>query len=212
MVQMTLGSSKLLLPSLILILLFASPLAQSIPSGIGEDADNGCLCHGSKSQATTVRIDGIPQQWVANSTYEMAIIINSTIEQSQDADARLGGFRLMINDGIVIFEESNNSQIIDDGYTHTTQGNAYRQWNFSWTAPTYNDTVVTFIVHGNAVNSDQQSTGDAWNYFSSSVAGEGFTGAIGNPPNYSNEIQNSEIALLLFAAISLTGLFYYSTK
>ncbi len=205
-------SNKLLLSSIIFILLFTSPLAQSASSGIGDDADNGCLCHGSKSQSTTVVIEGLPQQWVANQSYEMAITINSTIEKSQDSDAQLGGFRLMIDDGIVVFEENNNSQIIDEGYTHTSQGNEYRQWNFTWTAPTYNDTVVTFVAHGNAVNSDQQTTGDAWNYFSSSVAGEGFTGVIKEPPNYSNDISNSEIALLIFTAITLVGIFYYSTK
>ncbi len=201
-----------MLSSVIFILLFTSPLAQSASSGIGDDADNGCLCHGSKSQSTTVVIEGLPQQWVANQSYEMAITINSTIEKSQDSDAQLGGFRLMIDDGIVVFEENNNSQIIDEGYTHTSQGNEYRQWNFTWTAPTYNDTVVTFVAHGNAVNSDQQTTGDAWNYFSSSVAGEGFTGVIKEPPNYSNDISNSEIALLIFTAITLVGIFYYSTK
>jgi hypothetical protein len=205
-------SNKFLLSSVIFILLFASPLAQSASSGIGDDADDGCLCHGSKSQSTTVVIEGLPQQWAANQSYDMAITINSTIEKSQDSDARLGGFRLIINDGIVVFEENNNSQIIDNGYTHTAQGNEYRQWNFTWTAPTSNDTVVTFVAHGNAVNSDQQTTGDAWNYVSYSVAGEGFTGVIKEPPNYSNEIDNGEIALLIFSVITLVGLFYYSTK
>jgi hypothetical protein len=118
----------------------------------------------------------------------------------------------MIDGGTVIFEQSNNSQVINEGYTHTSMGNQYRQWNFSWTAPSSNDSVVTFVVHGNAVNSDEGSSGDAWNYISYSVAGEGFTGVIGDPPNYSDEIQNSEIALLVFAVISLAGLFYYSTK
>lgn len=194
------------------ILLFAAPLVQSVPSGVGDIGDDGCLCHGEKSQSTTVTIDGIPQQWVANSTYNMSIIINSTVEISQDENARLGGFRLMIDGGTVIFEQSNNSQVINEGYTHTSMGNQYRQWNFSWTAPSSNDSVVTFVVHGNAVNSDEGSSGDAWNYISYSVGGEGFTGVIGDPPNYSDEIQNSEIALLVFAVISLAGLFYYSTK
>jgi len=205
-------NSKLMFSSLFFILLLAPSLAQSASSGIGDDAENGCLCHGSKSQSTIVTIEGLPQQWVANQTYDLAIIINSTIEQSQDIDASLGGFRLMIDDGLVLFEESNYSQIIDEGYTHTSQGNAFLQWNFTWTAPASNDTVVTFVAHGNAVNSDQQTTGDAWNYHSSSVAGEGFTGVIEEPPNYSGDIGNSEIALLIFAAISLIGLFYYSTK
>ena len=67
-------------------------------------------------------------------------------------------------------------------------------------------------MHGNAVNSNQQSSGDAWNSYSTAVAGEGYTGVIGESPNYSDEIQIREIALLLFAVISLVGLFYYSTK
>ena len=67
-------------------------------------------------------------------------------------------------------------------------------------------------MHGNAVNSNEQSTGDAWNYYSTAVAGEGYTGVIGETPDFSDEIQNREIALLVFAVISLVGLFYYSTK
>ena len=203
---------KLLVLLLFITLFFASPLAKSIPSGVGDVANDGCLCHGGKSQSATVIIDGIPQQWIANSTYNMSIIINSTIEISQHENARQGGFRLMINNGTVIFEQSNHSQLINDGYTHTSEGNQFRQWNFSWTAPSSNDSVVTFVVHGNAVNSDEQSSGDAWNYYSYSAAGEGFSGVIDESPNYSNEIQNSEIALLVFAVISLAGLFYYSTK
>ena len=204
--------SKLMVSLFFFILLSGPPLAQSFSPGVGDIGDDGCLCHGGKSQSTTVLIEGIPQQWAPNITYNMSIIINSTIEISQDENARLGGFRLMINEGLVVFEEGNNSQVINEGFTHTSTGNQYREWNFSWTAPSSNDSVVTFVVHGNAVNDNGQSTGDAWNYYSHSVAGEGFTGVIGDSPNYSDEIQNSEIALLIFAVISLAGLFYYSSK
>jgi hypothetical protein len=204
--------NKLLVSLLFLILLFSSPLAQSIPSGVGDMANEGCLCHGAKSPSTSVIIDGIPSQWVANNSYEMSIIINSSIEISSEQNARLGGFRLMVNEGAVAFAENNRTQVIDEGQTHTSQGNQYRQWNFTWTAPSSNDSVVDFIVFGNAVNSNSQSTGDAWNYYSTTVAGEGYTGVIGESPDYSDEIQNSEIGLLLFAVISLVGLFYYSTK
>ena len=204
--------NKLLVSLLFFILLFSSPLAHSAPSGVGEIGDDGCLCHGAKSQLTSVIINGIPQQWAANNSYEMSIIINSSIEISDEEDARIGGFRLVVDGGTVLFADNDSVQVINEGYTHTSSGNQYRQWNFSWTAPSSNDSVVNFVVHGNAVNSNEQSTGDAWNYYSTAVAGEGYTGVIGESPDPSNEIQNREIALLLFAVISLVGLFYYSTK
>jgi len=204
--------NKLLVSLLFFILLFSSPLAHSAPSGVGDIGDEGCLCHGAKSQSTSVIINGIPQEWAANNSYEMSIIINSSIEISDEENARIGGFRLVVSEGTVVFADNDSAQVINEGYTHTSSGNQYRQWNFSWTAPSSNDSIVDFIVHGNAVNSNDQSTGDAWNYYSTTVAGEGYTGIFEESPDYSDEIQNSEIAILLFAVISLVGLFYYSTK
>ena len=212
LIIMRVNRNKLLVSLLFFILLFSSPLAHSAPSGVGEIGDDGCLCHGAKSQLTSVIINGIPQQWAANNSYEMSIIINSSIEISDEEDARIGGFRLVVDGGTVLFADNDSVQVINEGYTHTSSGNQYRQWNFSWTAPSSNDSVVNFVVHGNAVNSNEQSTGDAWNYYSTAAAGEGYTGVIGESPDLSNEIQNREIALLLFAVISLVGLFYYSTK
>ena len=204
--------NKLLVSLLFFILLFSSPLAQSSPSGVGDMGNEGCLCHGAKSLSTSVIIDGMPPQWAANNSYAMSIIISSSIEISDQENAQLGGFRLIVDGGEVIFAENNHTQIINEGYTHTSQGNQYRQWNFTWTAPSSNDSVVDFVVFGNAVNSNGQSSGDAWNYYSTTVAGEGYTGAIEQPADYSGKFLNREIALLLFAVISLIGLFYYSTK
>ncbi len=212
LIIMRANRNKLLVSLLFFILLFSSPLAHSAPSGVGDIGDEGCLCHGAKSQLTSVIIDGIPQDWAANNSYEMSIIINSSIELSGQENARIGGFRLMVDDGEVIFAENNRTQVLDEGYTHTSQGNQYRQWNFTWTAPSSNDSVVNFVVFGNAVNSNGQSSGDAWNYYSTTVAGEGYTGVIEQPADYSSKFLNREIALLLFAVISLVGLFYYSTK
>ena len=212
LIIMRANRNKFLVSLLLFILLFSSPLAHSAPSGVGDMANDGCLCQGSKSLSTSVIIDGIPPQWAANNSYEMSIIINSSIEISDEDDARLGGFRLMVNEGTVVFADNDSAQVINEGYTHTSSGNQYRQWNFSWTAPSSNDSVVNFVVHGNAVNSNDQSTGDAWNYYSTAVAGEGYTGVIGETPDLSDEIQNREIILLVFAVITLVGLFYHSTK
>jgi len=212
LIIMRANRNKLLVSLLFFILLFSSPLAHSAPSGVGDIGDEGCLCHGAKSQSTSVIINGIPQEWAANNSYEMSIIINSSIEISDEENARIGGFRLVVSEGTVVFADNDSAQVINEGYTHTSSGNQYRQWNFSWTAPSSNDSIVDFIVHGNAVNSNDQSTGDAWNYYSTTVAGEGYTGIFEESPDYSDEIQNSEIAILLFAVISLVGLFYYSTK
>lgn len=203
---------KVLICLLFFVLLVASPQVQSIPSGVGEVANDGCLCHGAKSSQSSIIIDGIEQNWIANKTYNMSIIINSSIEVSADEGARLGGFRLLVSAGVIAFEDENSAQLIEGGYTHTSLGNQYRSWNFSWTAPSSNDSVVDFVVHGNAVDSNQQSSGDAWNYYSISLAGEGYDGELGDGPEFSDEIDNSQIALLIFAVITLLGLFYYSTK
>ena len=70
----------------------------------------------------------------------------------------------MVNIGVLYF---NNSEgiIIDDGWTHQESSNQQRIWNFSWLSPDDNTTMAKLLVYGNAVNGNQQQTGDNWNRF-----------------------------------------------
>ena len=46
---------------------------------------------------------------------------------------------------------------------HQESSNQQRIWNFSWPSPDDNTTMAKLLVYGNAVNGNQQQTGDNWN-------------------------------------------------
>lgn len=71
---------------------------------------------------------------------------------------------MLVTSGSIDFNESEGMiQQLDDGWTHTETGNKVRMWNFSFTSPESNASVVDFTIYGNAVNGNQASSGDEWN-------------------------------------------------
>ena len=93
-------------PMLVLVLLaLLIPFATSAPWGIGEIANDGCLCHGERNTNTQVEIQGLPDSFEANMTYNFSITVSS---QSVPAnlDGEIGGFRLLITGGTVGFYSS----------------------------------------------------------------------------------------------------------
>ena len=163
---------------LMLISSLGLSVSQSIPSGVGQSANNGCLCHGSASNVTETTLIGVPTVFESNQTYNLTIQIQSTVEQS---NASQGGFRLLVNIGTIEFENQSHAQLIDDGWTHSGEGNAHRSWNLTWTSPLDNTTSAEFIVYGNAVNGNQNPMGDHWDGFGISVPGSSFDGDLIQP-------------------------------
>ena len=149
---------------LVLVLLsFFIPFAMSAPGGIGEIADDGCFCHGERNINTQVEIQGLPESFEANTTYNFSITVSSQAIPA-NLDGEIGGFRLLITGGTVGFNSSEGLvQNLENGWTHTETGNAVRHWNLSFTSPSDNASFVDFTVYGNAVNGNQASTGDEWN-------------------------------------------------
>lgn len=146
--------------SMLLVLLFA-PSISSLPSGVGEMANDGCLCHGGASEATVVFISGLPVEFESNTTYNLSLQIDSSIEPSQDSHQ--GGFRFNVQGGgMVQFENASEVQILEDGWTHDLAGTYQRQWNLTWTSPENSTEPVKFSLVGNAVNGNEQSDGDGW--------------------------------------------------
>ena len=90
------GSPSMVWASMLLVLLFA-PSISSLPSGVGEMANDGCLCHGGASEATVVFISGLPVEFESNTTYNLSLQIDSSIEPSQDSHQ--GGFRFNVQGG-----------------------------------------------------------------------------------------------------------------
>jgi hypothetical protein len=88
-----------------------------------------------------------------------------------------GGFRIDISSGEIEFdEELALVQKLEEGWTHTTLGNKVRSWNFTYISPSDNSTYTDITINGNAVNGNDQSTGDAWNGTVIRIPGTSYTG------------------------------------
>jgi len=79
--------------SMLLVLLFA-PSISSLPAGVGEMGNEGCLCHEGASEATIVLISGLPEEFESNTTYNLSLQIESSIEPR--SDSHQGGFRFFV--------------------------------------------------------------------------------------------------------------------
>ncbi len=83
------------------------PLTDSFPTGIGSMADNGCVCHGSQSNATEVTLQGLPIQFESSQTYAITLSLESSVERSTN-DSH-GGFRILMSEGLL--EPENDSLV-----------------------------------------------------------------------------------------------------
>lgn len=161
----------LLIPLLIL------PTSQSYSSGIGEQADNGCVCHGAERELDTqAHIDGLPERFNSSQTYNLTLWMESDI--SSDGKQQ-GGFMLWFSAGS--FSYGDEAQMMEGRLTHTDDGNGARGWSVKWTAPVEDDIQVDMKLYANAVDGDGEPTGDAWHSTTVSTAGVNFTGDLKEP-------------------------------
>ena len=66
-------------------------------------------------------------------------------------------------------------QKLEEGWTHTSLGNKVRSWNFTYISPSDNTTYTDITINGNAVNGNDQSTGDALNSAVIRIPGTSYT-------------------------------------
>ena len=178
--------------------------SQALPTGIDGRADDGCLCHGGADDSTVVTLSGLPVQYNSSLEYNITLTIDSSV---QEGDVQ-GGFRILISDGELV---GDGWQLLDDGYTHTAQINDRRVWNAVWIAPSEEDRLATFVIHGNAVNDDQSASGDEWNSQSLAVPGPKYTGDT-SAPDLTNSLTNSELAIGGVAVALIAGLAIIAVK
>jgi hypothetical protein len=152
----------------LMLALFFTPPMTAFSTGIGNLADNGCLCHGVSDPSTKVEISGLPQAWEANTTYSLSIGVSSIDETL--ANGSRGGFRLLFSGGEVNYSHE-FVQNLDAGLTHTETGSEGRQWQVNWTSPNDATTTVHFQLYGNTVNGDGTNNGDGWSSFQTSLPG-----------------------------------------
>ena len=162
----------------VLALALLSQVVVSAPSGIGKSANEGCLCHGDKDQSTTVWVEGLPESYESNTTYNFSITVESEIVAA-NPNGSIGGFRMLVIGGSITFDESAGLiQELDGGWTHTESGNMVRSWNLSFVSPEDNASYVDFSIYGNAVNGNHASSEDAWNSLILRLPGVEYDGEI----------------------------------
>lgn len=137
-------------------------------SGITGRTASGCTCHGTENSNTTLTAISQSGSWtvqtgstntftirVANSGYSYAGT-NIAVKTSQNGETNAGTLTPNTGSGL----QSSNGEL-----THTSPKNysGYASFDFTWTAPS---TPGTYYLRaaGNAVNNNNQNTGDQWNF------------------------------------------------
>ena len=148
---------RIVASGVLLLALAMCNLVVASPNGLGSEANEGCLCH-TPEEGTVVELEGLPDAFASNSTYQLTLTVVSPIVAVENGSQ--GGFRLLVDEGTIDVGNSTTVQSRDGGWTHTTNGSNHRTWVFEWRTPEVNDTAATFVVHGNAVNGNNAPTGD----------------------------------------------------
>jgi len=187
------------------ILLSLIGQSQALPSGIGDRANDGCLCHGGSDDTTIINLSGLPETYNSSMEYNLTLTIESPVELN---DVQ-GGFRVIISQGELIGE---GWQVIDEGYSHTAEINDRRQWEVVWVAPEVDDELATFVVHGNAVNGNGNANGDEWNSMSVAIPGANYTGEVITPDITGKELTGIQLAVGAIGIIALISLAFYAIK
>ncbi|DAC30562.1 MAG TPA: hypothetical protein HA356_07425 [Candidatus Poseidoniaceae archaeon] len=194
----------------LMVVLLAVPSFSSVPTGVGSLGDQGCTCHGGDSNDVLVSIRGLPAAFESNTSYNLSIAVEGSVAEHKENHQ--GGFRLTVTgEGIVAFENTSQSQFLDDGWTHQNNGTYQRMWNFTWTSPETSKDPVEFIVHGNAVNGNELSSGDEWNSFGQAI------GHVDNPlppeqPVFDRDIGPLDWAVFTFGLSALTLFFIRAVR
>ena len=191
----------------VLTLLFILVLAgqsYAFPTGADDRGDNGCLCHGGSDDSTTVTLSGLPEMYNSSQENNVTLTIESPIEMNEIQ----GGFRILVSHGEMVGE---GWQVIDNGYTHTSEITDRRVWNAVWIAPEETDKLATFVIHGNAVNGNDEASGDEWNSQSIAVPGPDYTGEV-EAPELSSSPNNFKLAIGGIAVALVLGLAILAAK
>lgn len=121
-----------------------------------KDGGDGCSCHGSKSSAVTVSING-PETLVTGATGSFTVIITGGPLVKAGTDIAASAGTLIAGSGM-------HTQSGD--ITHTSPKAASGgvvTYDFMYTAPAKAGTVTLFAT-GNSVNANGNNSGDQWNH------------------------------------------------
>ncbi len=194
---------------LILTALLAGKSVEGYPAGGAQEgagdewaADvivHGCSCHaGNQLNEGMYKLEGIPQKYVPEQTYNISLQINDTNVVSEDGVDRYGGFLSEVSEGA--YQNNENYWVGTDGtyISHNANSNGIRNWTFQWTAPAEGTGDAVFTMYFNVVNG-VGATDDQWSYFTAI--------SLGTPQLASEEISIHELGVELMQYwIGLIGL------
>ena len=158
----------------LLTVMLLGPVSVASPNGVGEQGNDGCLCHGGPSLEEAIHLHGWPE------VYEPATAYPIHINASVPLDAN-GGFRLVVDGGTLLENGSATMQSMDRGLTHTAPSSLVEGWSAVWIAPNATDAAVRANLHLNLVNGNGASDGDRWATLSVASTGPDHEGAINEP-------------------------------
>lgn len=187
-------------------LLFSS-VGSSVPSGLGEEANQGCLCH-TQDTTTQISFEGLPNAYEANTTYELVLTIISAIE-AVDGEPQ-GGFRILVSNGSL----SGNTVLMQEkegGWTHQEEGVSQRVWNFTWTSPADNSSRTDFTIHANAVNGNHAQTGDGWSTLELVIPGIAHEGTL-NSNQAVDDLSRLDMVFLSVALLAIVFSLWSSSR
>jgi hypothetical protein len=150
---------------------------------------DGCTCHTDEQlNEGMYRLDGIPNTYVPETTYNITLTVNDTNVDSVDGSVRYGGFLAEVSEGIFVANENYWLGGSGSYISHNDNSNTVRNWTFQWTAPTEGTGDALFTIYFNVVNG-AATTGDQWSYLTAV--------SLGTPQETSSEVSIHELGVTL---------------
>ncbi|HIC61682.1 MAG TPA: hypothetical protein EYO72_02960, partial [Marine Group III euryarchaeote] len=114
---------------------------------------DGCTCHTDEQlNEGMYSLDGIPNTYVPETTYNITLTVNDTNVDSIDGSVRYGGFLAEVSEGIFVANENYWLGGSGSYISHNDNSNTVRSWTFQWTAPTEGTGDALFTIYFNVVD------------------------------------------------------------
>lgn len=124
------------------------------------NSSSGCGCHSGGAPSVTASLTGLPNAYVASTTYSLSIGMSSS--------PSTGGFNLAVNAGI-LSNPGSDAQVSSNGLQATHSGPNSHSWTVDWTSPSSGSGSIQFNLA--TVSGDGQSNtgGDGTGTLSTSI-------------------------------------------
>jgi hypothetical protein len=158
----------ILIALLFLSSMFYYSISYGYKNGITGKTNNGCTCHGSQNSNTIMSPSSQSGLWTvmagSQNTFSVTVAnsnkshagVNIAVKTASDGNTDAGSLSPVSGYAL----QASNSELT---HTNAKPYSSSAEYKFTWTAPTTPGTYYLKAV-GNAVDSNNQSSNDQWNY------------------------------------------------